>query len=62
MTPEEFRAGGHQLIEWIADYLEGVERYPVAPDTEPGDVRAALPEHPPTEPEHFAAIMRDLDA
>jgi aromatic-L-amino-acid decarboxylase len=61
MTPEEFRAGGHQLIEWIADYLEGVERYPVSPDIEPGDVRTALPEHPPTEPEHFAAIMRDLD-
>ena len=24
MTPDEFRAAGHDLIEWIADYLERV--------------------------------------
>jgi aromatic-L-amino-acid decarboxylase len=61
MTPEEFRAGGHLLVDWIAEYLETVERHRVSPGIEPGDVRARLPEHPPSAPEHFAAIMRDLD-
>jgi len=24
MTPDEFRRHGHQLVEWVADYMEGV--------------------------------------
>ncbi len=30
MTSEEFRRAGHQLIDWIADYLDHVEQYPGA--------------------------------
>ncbi len=61
MTPEEFRASGHQLIDWIADYIETVDERRITPDIEPGDVRTMLPEHPPTATEPWAAVMRDLD-
>ncbi len=61
MTPEEFRTHGHALVDWIADYLEGVERHPVAATVAPGDIRAQLPAHPPTAPEPFAAVLADLD-
>lgn len=61
MTPDEFREHGHALIDWIAEYLEGVERHPVASRVQPGDIRAALPEHPPTQAEPFAAVLADLD-
>lgn len=61
MTPDEFRRAGHELVEWIADYIEGVEHRPVQPTVEPGDVRAALPEHAPTEPESFDAVMADVE-
>jgi aromatic-L-amino-acid/L-tryptophan decarboxylase len=61
MTPDEFRSHGHELIDWIADYVEGVGERPVQSVAAPGDVRAALPEHPPTEPEPFAAVMADVD-
>src|SRR3954447_20715028 len=61
MTPEEFRAAGRAAIDWIADYLEGVERFPVASPVVPGTVRAALPAKPPTDTEPFAALLRDLD-
>ncbi|MDO8389408.1 MAG: pyridoxal-dependent decarboxylase [Actinomycetota bacterium] len=61
MTPEDFRLHGHALIDWIADYVEGVERYPVASQVQPGDIRAALPEHPPTAAEPFANVLADLD-
>ncbi|MFM7252143.1 MAG: pyridoxal-dependent decarboxylase [Ilumatobacteraceae bacterium] len=61
MTPEEFRQHGHALIDWIAEYLEGVEQYPVASPVAPGDIRARLPEHPPTAVEPFADVLADLD-
>ena len=61
MTPDEFRTHGHALIDWIAEYLEGVEQYPVGSQVQPGDIRAMLPEHPPTEPEPFSAVVADLD-
>ena len=29
MTPDEFRTHGKALIDWIADYYEQIEQYPV---------------------------------
>jgi aromatic-L-amino-acid decarboxylase len=61
VTPEDFRKQGYALIDWIADYLEGVERHPVAAAVEPGWVRDQLPAHPPAEAESFDAVLTDLD-
>jgi aromatic-L-amino-acid decarboxylase len=61
VTPDEFRVHGHALIDWIAEYLEGVEQYPVASQVQPGDIRALLPEHPPAAPEPFADVLADMD-
>ena len=61
MTPEEFRAAGHRLIDWIADYRAQVDTRPVMPRTEPGDLKRQMPAAPPHEPETFDAILGDLD-
>lgn len=61
MTPEDFRRHGHDLIDWIAGYLEQSGDRPVASAVEPGDVRAQLPEHPPSESEPFESVMADVD-
>ncbi|OZM73773.1 aspartate aminotransferase family protein [Amycolatopsis antarctica] len=61
MTPEEFRAHGKQVVDWIADYLAGIEAHPVRSQSAPGDVRAALPAHPPERGEPFEAVLADLD-
>jgi aromatic-L-amino-acid decarboxylase len=61
MTPEEFRAHGHALIDWIADYRTTVAGRPVMARTEPGDIKAALPAAPPIQPESFESIRQDLD-
>src|ERR1700691_4610213 len=61
MTPEEFRAAGHQLIDWIADYRTRVADLPVMAQTAPGEVKAQLPAEPPLSPEPFAGILDDLD-
>lgn len=61
VTPEEFRRAGYQLIDWIADYREGVRALPVRAQVGPGQIRAALPGTPPEQGEPFAAILADLD-
>ena len=61
VTPEEFRANAHAVIDWIIDYVEGVEQHPVSSRLQPGEVRAALPQRPPSEREPFAAVLADVD-
>ncbi len=61
MNRDEFRDWGHRLIDWVADYLENVEQYPVMSQVKPGEIRARLPAAPPLEGEPFAAIFRDFE-
>jgi len=61
MTPDEFRTLGHQLVDWIADYRAGLADRPVAPDVQPGAIKARLPAAPPERPEDFAGVFADLD-
>jgi aromatic-L-amino-acid decarboxylase len=61
MTPEEFRAAGHRIVDWIADYRARVGTLPVMSRVEPGDIRRQLPCNPPAGPEPFDAILADLD-
>ncbi|MDH3290548.1 MAG: pyridoxal-dependent decarboxylase [Gemmatimonadota bacterium] len=61
MTPEEFRAAGHAVIDWVAHYLEMLEQYPVLAQVEPGAIRDRLPDTPPSEGEPLEAILADLD-
>ena len=56
MTPEQFRRYGHAVVDWIADYQEQVGSYPVLSPVQPGQIRAALPPHPPAEGEPFEAV------
>ena len=61
MTPEEFRRYGRQVVDWIADYMERVEQYPVLSRVAPSEVRSKLPHSPPQVGEPFEAILRDVD-
>ena len=61
MTPEEFRAAGHELIDWIADYRERIPDLPVRARVAPGEVRESLPATPPPGRENVGPLLRDLD-
>src|SRR3989449_3499057 len=61
MDPETFRLYGHQVVDWIADYLTHVGKYPVLAQTVPGDIRQALPNKPPVEPEAMETILADFE-
>src|SRR3954453_13794927 len=61
MDAAAFRTHGHELVEWVADYLEHSDRHPGLALGPPGDITAALPDRPPEDPEPFAAIMADFE-
>jgi aromatic-L-amino-acid/L-tryptophan decarboxylase len=60
MTPEGFRAAGHEVVDWLADYLRDVGKYPVSPATAPGDLTRALPMTAPEQGEPIQDILRDF--
>ena len=60
VPPDEFRRQLHELVDWIADYRQNIERLPVAPRGEPGAVTAALPATGPEEGESFDKIFADF--
>lgn len=61
MDIKEFREHAHSFVDWMADYLENVERYPVRAQVEPGEIAAKLPTSPPQEGEPMAQIFADFE-
>lgn len=64
MDAATFRALGHQLVDWVADYREGMESLPVMSQARPGEIKARFPKAPPLQgghlPEGLAALDRDI--
>ena len=60
MSAAEFREHGHAVIDWIAAYLDDPEKWPVLPDTKPGNLRRALPASPPDRAEPMDRILQDF--
>ena len=61
MTPDEFRKHAHELVEWMASYMENVEDYPVKSSVEPGAIFNKIPDSPPEQSESFDSLMKDFD-
>ncbi|HLN99555.1 MAG TPA: pyridoxal-dependent decarboxylase [Pyrinomonadaceae bacterium] len=61
MSTEDFRRFGHELIDWVANYLEHVEDLPVLAQIEPGDLKSQLPITPPAQGESMQEIISDID-
>ncbi len=61
MHTSDFRRYARQLADWMADYFENVEQYPVKPPVQPGDIKKQLPPGPPLQGEPFEQLMADFD-
>ena len=62
MDAESFRRHGHDVIDWIAEYLYGgVDDKPIMSRVKPGEIAGMLPDAPPAAGESFDSILSDLD-
>jgi len=61
MLPSEFRRYGHEVVDWIAGFLEHPERYPVLSQMKPGALIDALPAAGPEQGEAMSEILADFE-
>ena len=62
MSAEDFRRHGKEVIDWIADYYENVECYPVLSRAKPGEIARSLGTGVPVRGEDFTEIFQDATA
>lgn len=61
LPPDVFRECAHHAVDWIAEYLENMDVYPVLAQTKPGDIKSRIPRSPPEKPEPFGHVMNDFE-
>ncbi len=57
---ENYRKALQQLEDWMVDYWENSQRYPVLSQVKPGEIIEALPKDPPRTPEPFERVLEDF--
>lgn len=60
LNPEEFRRRAHEMVDFIADYYQNIESYPVLSQVQPGYLVQRLPKTAPYQPESFETIIKDI--
>lgn len=61
MPKEDFRRFGYEIVDWLADYHENIETFPVLSQNQPNDLKNALPKSAPETGEDFADVLADMD-
>lgn len=49
------------MVDYVADYLEGIEKRQVFPSVEPGYLRCLMPSCAPQEPDTYEDIIGDVE-
>ncbi|XP_037494344.1 tyrosine decarboxylase isoform X2 [Jatropha curcas] len=60
LNADEFRRQGQMIIDFIADYYQNIEKYPVLSQVEPGYLQKRLPHSAPDNPESIETILQDV--
>src|SRR5881409_107177 len=61
-SSDEFRAAGHRLVDWIADYLDGVDRYDVLSRVKPGDIESRFAAAPGAKGKPYDALIAEFES
>lgn len=61
MPIDEFRKNGYKLVDWIANYLNDIEKYPPLSQVNPGEIFKRIPQTPPTNGEDIENVLNDVD-
>jgi aromatic-L-amino-acid/L-tryptophan decarboxylase len=62
MDPKEFRDSGHQVVDLLARYLEGIEQKRVFPDAQPRMINQLFDEPLPQQASAPEAVLQEIEA
>jgi aromatic-L-amino-acid decarboxylase len=60
MDKTEFKEFGYKFVDWVSEYLNGMEKFPVLSQVKPGEIRSKLPQKPPGREESMEEVFRDF--
>ena len=60
-TTDDFRAAGHRLIDWIADYFDHIDDRPVLPRVQPGDVEKQFAGAPSESGKPYEELLQEFE-
>lgn len=60
MDNKNFREEAHKMVDWMADYLQGIEGYPVKSKVAPREIYDQVTNTPPQEGETMQEIFTDF--
>lgn len=60
MDLEEFLRSANDTLEWIYNYYQRIDTFPVSPQIKPGETKKLLPVSPPEFSEPFEEIFQDF--
>lgn len=61
MDTAEFRRRGKEMVDYIANYIENIDKRQVYPDVQPGYLRSLIPDEAPDEPETYEELVKDIE-
>jgi aromatic-L-amino-acid decarboxylase len=61
-SSDEFRAAGHRLIDWIADYLDRIDERSVLAGVQPGEIASQFAGEPSTDGKSYDALIADFES
>src|SRR5690625_4817992 len=56
----DFRAAAHKAVDWVADYLEHVDSFPVLSRVKPGDVVTQFGDAPSNDGKPYDALFAEF--
>ena len=59
---EEFRAAGHRLIDWVADYLDRIGDRAVLSQVQPGEIEKQFAPAPSEQPRGYEELIADFES
>ncbi|HYK02452.1 MAG TPA: pyridoxal-dependent decarboxylase [Thermoanaerobaculia bacterium] len=56
----DFRAAAHQAVDWVADYLENIDSYPVLSRVQPGEIAKQFGDGPSEDGKPYDALFAEF--
>jgi aromatic-L-amino-acid decarboxylase len=56
----EFREAAHKAVDWIADYFDNIDSFPVLSRSQPGDIARQFGEAPSNDGKSYEALMAEF--